>query len=43
MSEEIQKAKAVMESWKLQYMYIYLDDADDCTWINLLHILTPVS
>jgi len=32
MSEEIQKAKAVMESIKLEY--IYLDYADDCTWIN---------
>lgn len=41
MSEEIQKAKAVVESLKLEYIYLYY--ADDCTWINLLHILTPVS
>lgn len=39
MSEEIQKAKAVMESLKLEYIYLHYD----CTWINLLHILTPVS
>lgn len=29
MSEEIQKAKAVMESLKLEYIYLHY--ADDCT------------